>query len=97
MNLNWGIKGLDRSDVGYWDSSNMGRLVLDDNFTVAPVRNQEALLKLCNDLSNDHELVTNDKVTCWIRDMKEMVEKDSECSEGKLMPFKEEKDFNSCL
>jgi hypothetical protein len=29
--------------------------------------------------------------------MKEMVEKDSKCSGGKMMPFTEEKDFNYCL
>ncbi len=97
VNLNWGIKGLDRSDVGLWDSTDQGRLIMDDDFTVAPVRNQEALFNLCNDLLDDHELVKDNKVTCWILDMKAMVEKNPKCSEGKMMPFKEEKDFNYCL
>ena len=36
VNLNWGIKGLDREGVGAWDSNNIGKLQWDDSFTVAP-------------------------------------------------------------
>ena len=39
VHLNWGIKDLDRSEVGLWDPKNMGKLVLDDSFTIGPVRN----------------------------------------------------------
>ena len=73
MHLNWGIKDLDRSEVGLWDPANMGKLVLDDSFTVEPVRNQQAVLNLCNVLTDDHELVRDNQVTCWILDMQAMV------------------------
>ena len=39
VKLNWGIKDLDRSNVGLWDSKDMGRLVWDEEFTVSPRRN----------------------------------------------------------
>lgn len=39
VKLNWGIKDLDRSDVGLWDSIDVGRLVWDEEFTVSPRRN----------------------------------------------------------
>ena len=39
VKLNWGIKDLDRSNVGLWDSKDMGRLVRDEEFTVSPRRN----------------------------------------------------------
>jgi len=97
VSLNWGIAGLDRSDVGMWDSSEMGKLIWDDEFTVKPVENQRALIDLCNYLKDESELVRNNRVTCWILDMQAMVEKDSTCSNGKLMPFVDESDFNRCL
>jgi len=34
VNWNWGIKGLDRSNVGLWDSADIGELEWDDTFTV---------------------------------------------------------------
>ena len=36
VNLNWGIKGLDRDDVGSWDAAELGKIEWDDTFTVAP-------------------------------------------------------------
>ena len=40
VNVNWGVKDLDRSKVDLWDAANMGELVWDDQFTVAPKENQ---------------------------------------------------------
>ena len=37
--LTWGVKGMDRSSVGRWESANPGVLEWDDGFTVAPRRN----------------------------------------------------------
>ena len=39
VNLNWGVKGLIREET-FWDSSAVGELEWDDDFTVAPVENQ---------------------------------------------------------
>ena len=38
--IHWGIKGLDRSDVGAWDSDSSGTLIWDENFTILPAENQ---------------------------------------------------------
>ena len=40
VKLNWGVKDLDRSEVGAWDPADIGELVWDDEFTVKPRRNQ---------------------------------------------------------
>jgi len=39
VSLTWGVKGMDRSSVGRWESANPGVLEWDDEFTVAPRRN----------------------------------------------------------
>ena len=40
VNINFGVKDLDRSGVGSWDPEDIGKLVWDDDFTVTPVANQ---------------------------------------------------------
>ena len=39
VRFNWGIKDLDRSDVGLWDPDIIGDIIWDENFTVAPRAN----------------------------------------------------------
>ena len=101
VNLNWGIKRLDREGVGAWDSNNIGKLQWDDSFTVAPQENQKALLDLCKDLQYSSDLVKNNRVTCWIQDMENFVKTNTassgHCSGGKLMPLASEADFDKCL
>ena len=77
VKLNWGVKDLDRSDVGPWDPEVIGKIVWDETFTVAPRYNQQALMNLCVDLRDNFELVKNNGVTCWILDMAEFV---SDCT-----------------
>ena len=36
VNINWGIKDLDRSEVGLWDPEVIGKIVWDEDFTVSP-------------------------------------------------------------
>ena len=69
VSIVWGIKDLDRSDVGLWDPDELGELVWDDEFDISPPENQQSLIKLCEDLKNDHELVKDNEVICWIQDM----------------------------
>ena len=40
VNINWGVKGLDRDGVSSWDPEDVGKLIWDDGFTVTPVLNQ---------------------------------------------------------
>jgi len=37
--MTWGVKDLDRSDVGLWDPEDLGELVWDEGFTVSPEEN----------------------------------------------------------
>ena len=39
VKLNWGVKDLDRSDVALWDPEEIGKIVWDDGFTIAPRAN----------------------------------------------------------
>ena len=39
VKLHWGVKGLDRSDVGMWDPSDLGTLLWDEEFNVYPEAN----------------------------------------------------------
>jgi len=36
VNINFGVKDLDRNGVGSWDPEDIGKLVWDDDFTVTP-------------------------------------------------------------
>ena len=35
----WGVKDLDRSEVGLWDPEDIGSLVWDDDFDIVPEEN----------------------------------------------------------
>jgi len=39
IKLNWGVEGLDRENVGLWDPEDLGEIVWDNSFTVAPKEN----------------------------------------------------------
>ena len=77
VSMVWGVKDLDRSNVSLWDPNDIGELVWDDEFDIAPVENQQTLLDLCAELSDDHALVRDDDVKCWIHDMDMFVRQDS--------------------
>mmetsp|Transcript_25646 Transcript_25646/g.30118 ORF Transcript_25646/g.30118 Transcript_25646/m.30118 type:complete len:178 (-) Transcript_25646:858-1391(-) len=97
VNLNWGVKDLDRSATTAWDSENMGKLVWDDDFKIAPARNQEVLIDLCTELRDTSSIVKDNRVTCWILDMKDYVDNGAACASGQKMPLTSETTFNNCL
>lgn len=39
IKLNWGVEGLNRENVGLWDPEDLGEIIWDDSFTVAPKAN----------------------------------------------------------
>ena len=39
VSITWGVKDIDRSNIKDWDASDMGVLIWDDEFTVAPEKN----------------------------------------------------------
>ena len=77
VSIVWGVKDLDRSNVGLWDPEDLGELVWDDEFDVAPAENQQRMLELCAELKDDHALVRDNDVICWIDDMDVYVREDS--------------------
>jgi hypothetical protein len=76
--FHWGIEDLDRSDVKAWDARSAGSLIWDEEFTITPPENQQALLDLCQELRETDRLVKNQMVTCWIEEMENFVTKVSE-------------------
>ena len=65
--LLWGIEDLDRSGIGRWEVENLGKLIYDSSFNLAPVANQQRILDICNNLKT-RSLVANQVVTCWVQD-----------------------------
>ena len=39
VSIVWGVKDLDRSNVALWDANDMGELVWDNSFDIAPEAN----------------------------------------------------------
>ena len=75
VNINWGVKDLDRSDVGTWDPEDVGKLIWDDNFTMTPEANQRSILDLCKKLKTDSSDLVKEpaEVDCWIDDMNDLL------------------------
>ena len=73
VSITWGVKEMDRSNIKDWDATDMGELIWDDEFTVAPAENQIALLEFCNYLLNESKIVEKKLVECWIKDMDNFV------------------------
>ena len=89
--IHWGISGLDRSVVKAWDASSSGKLIWDEDFTILPAANQQALLDLCQSLRQNSTIVYEERVTCWIEEMKRYVE---ESTDGNMtMPIDDDKQF----
>jgi len=40
VQITWGVAELDRSNVAKWDAADLGTLIWDEDFTVAPAINQ---------------------------------------------------------
>ena len=95
VSITWGVKGIDRSNIKDWDAADMGVLIWDDEFTVAPEANQVALLNFCDFLRNESEIVKDNLVDCWIEKMDEFVRK--ETNNAQSLPISDETEFTSFL
>lgn len=69
VNINWGVKDLDRDGVGTWDPEDVGKLVWDDSFTMSPQANQQSILDLCASLKTNPNVKEPNDNECWIEDM----------------------------
>lgn len=63
----WGVKELIKDDVGQWDATDMGKVIMDDKFSLSTVAAQNNILKFCDDLQKQ-AFVLEKGVSCWLRD-----------------------------
>ena len=95
IQITWGIKGMDRSKVGAWDAFDVGELQWDEDFTVSPVENQIALMKFCDYLVNESDVVSDKIVNCWIKNMDIFVRKETQNQVS--IPIENEEEFMTWL
>ena len=69
VSIHWGVDGINKEEIGYWDGTSSGELIWDDNFKISSVENQQALLDLCQELKENEDLVKDANVKCWIQDL----------------------------
>lgn len=46
----WGVKDIITDDVGSWDASNLGKVQMDENFSLSSIEAQQNILNFCEDL-----------------------------------------------
>ena len=92
VNLNWGVKDLDREGVSTWDPEDVGKLIWDENFTMTPKENQQSILDLCTNLKSNKELLKElEEIKCWILDMNELQ------PANKKLPISDPTEFKQAL
>lgn len=50
VDLFWGVKDLDKEGGSQWDSSFIGKAIMDEKFDLSQEKAQMSILKLCKDL-----------------------------------------------
>ena len=77
VQVTWGVKELDRSQIKDWDPTDVGILVWDDKFNVAPPENQQAIFDFCEMLEFESDVVKDGIVECWIKMFDTFVRKET--------------------
>ena len=95
VQVTWGVKELDRSQIKDWDPTDVGILVWDDKFNVAPPENQQAIFDFCEMLEFESDVVKDGIVECWIKMFDTFVRK--ETNSELFVPLQNEKDFYDYL
>ena len=98
VNLNWGVKDLDRSKVGAWAADEIGDLIWDDELDVYSPESQQALLNFCTELKDSNKYVLDSDVSCWLLEMDNFVRADTASSVNKLqIPIQDKAKFEEYL
>ena len=63
----WGVKDLNTDDVGIWDATDLGQVIMDDQFNLSSKKAQQDILNFCADLK-EQSFVKDKAVTCWLED-----------------------------
>jgi hypothetical protein len=76
VNLYWGSGEIDRTGENQWNASFIGVLSYDGEFDISAPEAQSYLLKVCQALPLETEIVVQDDdvVDCWIETFKYFVE-----------------------
>lgn len=75
VNIVWGIKNIDRSGTSKYELDNIGKAVLDNEFSLKTVEAQQHILNACEYFETEQKalianLPTVEETECWIRDFK---------------------------
>ena len=69
VNFVWGLKGINKEDVGKYDPIDLGKLIWDDNFDITEEINQLRLFDICEALKKS-PLIFDNEITCFLYDFK---------------------------
>lgn len=58
------MKGLNKEGVSKWDPLSLGKLEWDDEFDITTEKNQEAMVKICQDLKKSPVVLDEDVIGC---------------------------------
>ena len=73
----WGTDGLNKTGVDYYNASQIGSVIWDDQFDLSPPENQMSAYNFCQLLKTQEELLfatPEASVSCWLDDFKRFVE-----------------------
>jgi hypothetical protein len=79
VDVMWGLEGISKEGVDYYNASDIGTVIWDDDFDVALAENQQEIYDFCQSLKNESHLLYEGKGTslsCWIDDFKDFLEED---------------------
>jgi hypothetical protein len=70
----WGIDGINKTGVDYYNASQIGTTIWDEEFDITLDNNQNETYNLCQHLKTLEVLYDKDMVVCWIDDFKDWLE-----------------------
>ena len=76
VNILWGLKGINKEGIDKYDTSDLGKLIWDDNFDITEEHNQVRLFDICEVLKNS-PLIFDNEITCFLYDFKAFLAKKS--------------------
>lgn len=76
VDLMWGLKGIDKSDVYYYNASDIGEPLWDEEFDMTPSENQLYLYNFCQMIKKKNEMLFHKgSITCWLENFKKYLDR----------------------
>ena len=73
----WGIEGINKEGVDYYNASDIGTIIWDNEFNMSSTENQQKIYDFCQELKNESHLLyesRNTSLSCWIDDFKNFLD-----------------------